>query len=845
MNNPDMVQDVQIITNQYAAENGGASGAIVSVATRGGIKDWHGSLFWFNNSNHFNSLNNLDKASGLKHAPLRIENQIGGTFGGPVVRKKTFVFASAQRWTDRNRNTGSTISAPTEEGRKLLLANGGTRVTTKALLESLPAAQSRTSDVRYCFSDTFWTVKNVPPPAVKEDPSNPGQFFCGSSPTPGWSVITIPVGSVTNSSLIRYNDWQGSIRIDNKLSDRHSVNGRYIFNNDSQTGAGQATPTGLTNVTTTRSQLASIGMTSTLTERLFNELRAGFSRYAFSTGPQFPTALSIPSIEINDLGLTGSASVGPRSGIGYAANLPEGRRNNIYQLVDNMTWSHGRHTAKWGVDIRKQELASDFTSNSVRGVLVYSSLTNFVADYADKRAAINRPLPGGQGQMYFNWTDWSFFAQDDWKVTPTLTLNLGLRYELPGNPIESLYPVNDRIVAANGNDPLFRYNSRPPRDINNLMPRLGFNWNLGDKAVGLLHGVVLRGGYARTNSSAFLIMALQMSGGFPFQQAFTAGGTPGTMENLSTIANQTLTSDQAAKLSQTVFLPDFHTPYSDQYSLEVQRTVGQNNVFRVGYVGTKGTGLFQSLEGNPITRCGTADCPRVDPTRGVVRARANTGSSIYHSLQINFDHHSPGGFGGGVHFTESTYIDNGSEVVNPSVSEVATPQDPFNRNTGERARSTYDRPHQLTGNLVYEFPFLKGRQDFAGRVGSGVQVGTIVVIQSGAPFTVLNGLDPGNVLKDSLTGSAIRPNFAPGVNADELRKMGVPEIRRRVLEAGSPSIFFRSPTAADPIGNVPRNFLRSDGPCTVSLLNLYAAGIADLRRTHGGFNARSSRKPRP
>ena len=106
-------------------------------------------------------------------------------------------------------------------------------------------------------------------------------------------VVTIPVGSVTNSSLIRYNDWQGSIRIDNRVSDRHSVNGRYIFNNDNQTGAGQATPTGLTNVTTTRSQLASIGMTSTLTERFFNELRLGFSRFAFRTGPQFPIALNL------------------------------------------------------------------------------------------------------------------------------------------------------------------------------------------------------------------------------------------------------------------------------------------------------------------------------------------------------------------------------------------------------------------------------------------------------------------------------------------------------------------------------------------------------------------------
>jgi hypothetical protein len=289
------------------------------------------------------------------------------------------------------------------------------------------------------------------------------------------------------------------------------------------------------------------------------------------------------------------------------------------------------------------------------------------------------------------------------------------------------------------------------------------------------------------------------------------------MANLLSVANQPLTSTQAALLSQTLFSPDFHTPSADQFSLEVQRGVDENSVLRVGYVGTKGTGLFQSLEGNPVTRCGTSTCPRLDPARGVVRARANTGSSIYHSMQVSFDHRSSRGLSGGVHYTWSSYIDNGSDIVNPSSSEIATPQDPFNRNAGERARSTYDRPHRLTSNVVYELPFFKGRQDVFGQIAKGWQTGLLLTLQSGTPFTVLNGSDPGNVLLASLVGSAIRPNFAPGVNAEELQNLGIPEIRRRVLEAGSPAVFFRSgttnggPTAAAPIGNVPRNLLRSDG----------------------------------
>ena len=243
----------------------------------------------------------------------------------------------------------------------------------------------------------------------------------------------------------------------------------------------------------------------------------------------------------------------------------------------------------------------------------------------------------------------------------------------------------------------------------------------------------------------------------------------------------------------------------------------------IGYVGTKGTALYQSQEGNPVTRCGRSDCPRLDPTRGVIRVRANTGSSIYHSMQVSFDRRLTRGLSGGAHYTYSAFIDNGSEVFNPSSAEVATPQDPFNRNAGERARSTYDRPHRLTGNLVYELRFMRNQTGAVGRLAGGWQIGALMTFQSGSPFTVLNGSDPGSVLLGSLVGVAIRPNFAPGVDIDELRKMTVPEIRQLVLAAGSPAVFFRSlptnggPTAADPIGNVPRNFLRADGLVSIDL----------------------------
>src|SRR5262249_51171190 len=256
---------------------------------------------------------------------------------------------------------------------------------------------------------------------------------------------------------------------------------------------------------------------------------------------------------------------------------------------------------------RRTDYASDFNPN-VRGQLRYSTLTNLVADFADLTAALNKPLPGGQLLVYYAWTDWSFFYQDDWKLSRDFTVNLVVRYELPGNVIDSLYPLNDRIVAANGNNPLFRYNSRPSRDTNNVMPRFGFNWNLGGSGFRPFKKMVLRGGYTRAHDFTFLNIRLNVTSAFPFQAAFSNARSPNSM---ASFPSQVLSLAAAPLLNQTVVAPDFRTPYADQYSLEIQREVGANSVLRVGYVGTKGTALFQSQEGNPITRCGRNDCPRV------------------------------------------------------------------------------------------------------------------------------------------------------------------------------------------------------------------------------------------
>ena len=141
LNNPDLVAEFRLITNQFAPEYGRAAGSVVSIVTRNGTNALHGSAFWFHNDQHLNARGNLDKPL-FQSAPFRIENQFGGTLGGPIVRDKTFFFVSLQRWTDRRLGSGSTIrGVPTEEGRARLRSLAGDRQTVAILLENLPAAQ--------------------------------------------------------------------------------------------------------------------------------------------------------------------------------------------------------------------------------------------------------------------------------------------------------------------------------------------------------------------------------------------------------------------------------------------------------------------------------------------------------------------------------------------------------------------------------------------------------------------------------------------------------------------------------------------------------------------------------
>jgi hypothetical protein len=661
-------------------------------------------------------------------------------------------------------------------------------------------------------------------------------------------TYSVDQGSLTGSADVLLNNHQPTFRIDQQLGRNHTLTGRYLYNKRFTSGVdAQVTPPGLLHTNAQSQHATNIWLTSTLGPRIANELRVAHQYFASDTQPVDPVSLEIPSIEVSPLGLTGFNAAVSRTAIGLGVNFPQFRFNDTYQFQNTTTYITGPHTLKGGADIRHVWVKSFFVP-TIRGLLRYGTMQQFIDD-TPEAFQLNSPLPGGQSINYYSWNDYFFFVQDEWRIRPDLTLNLGLRYELAGNTIEPLVDLNQQILAANNNDPRFQLTPVPERDTNNWQPRLGFNWNPRTSRggpIGWLTGgdkFVLRGGFARTHDQAFLNMALNVATAFPFIGAVNAPGLPNAFARLPAIAeNPTSVVSNVNLLARTTLAEDLRMPYMNQYSLEIQRALAQHLSLRVGYVGTQGRDLFQSLEANPTVIVPLANgnfgnqTTRRDPTRGVIRERANTAWSSYHSLQTSLEKRLSGGLSAGAHYTWSKFIDTISEVFNPSSGEVAAAQDPYNVENDE-AVSAYDRPHRFTANVVWEVPWQRDQVGAAGKLLGGWQVSAQMTFQSGAPFTALNGVDVANVLAGSLVGNAIRPNL----NTDlEIHKMSVEELAK----AGGAALFSPLVAGVHRVGNVGRNTLRADGIGNLDMgfvKNTRLAGGQNIQVRIEMFNATNTR----
>jgi TonB-dependent Receptor Plug Domain len=823
LNNPDAIREITIITNQFKAEYGHNAASIVNVVGKSGTNNYHGSLFWYHNNEHLNACNNLDKvATGAptgfcnkdaasdarKRAPRRNENQVGFTFGGPLTlpvfgeggdrrvwkgTDKTFIFGDYQRWSDRSLVSGPTLNgAPTAAGRAVLQSVAGDRPQVQVLLRSLPAGIP---------NGTFATFV-----------------------LPGQPPRLVELGDFTGSSLFVFDDHQGSLRLDQTFNEKNLFYVRYRFDSQNSSGGGQVTPPGLTTVNDSRSSALAIALNTVLTSRSSNDARLAWLQFSSRGDAEFPLAKTIPAITIGGLGIVGVNAQGTRVALGFPPNLPGFREHDTYQISDAFSYVTDSHSMKFGVELRRTDARLVGILNT-RGNLNYVSppplpgqpvnISNFVNDIAQS-ATKNFLLAGGESEGFYRWHEFYAFAQDEWRIRDNLILTFGVRYEYPGDPFSYLRELNGRILAANGNNPVFRLGPTPETDANNLMPRIGFNWNSRTGKQGIIgfftggDKLVVSGGYSRTYDQIFMNLYANMALSFPFV------ATPSFSPSGAYVAIRDTTVpdlSQANLFARTVVSADIRSPATDQISIETQRELTKDLVMKIGYIRTRGTGLLQIVDGNPCLPLPT--CTRVNPNLGMINLYTNAASSTYDALQASLTKRLSRSFSAGLHYTWSTLIDDVTDVFGASTSEFARSQDSFDRRA-DRARSGYDRPHRLTGNFVYELPFYQHQTGATGKLFGGWQLNSIFTFQSGAPFTVTLGADP------TQSGNPIRPNL--NTNLD-LSSMTISEI----LAAGGAKLF-REPSREQRVGNAGRNILRSDG------LNLVDFGI--IKNTRLSENVR-------
>lgn len=791
VSNEEIVEEFQIITNNFSAQYGRNQGAIVNIVTKSGTNGFHGSAFEYHrNASLLDAMTNIERRTSTRSKRDKfINNFFGGTLGGPIIKNKLFFFGSYAGIRSRQNFTsrGTQIAVLASEFSRLRAAFPGNA-----------AIQALTSQSAFALTN-FGTVRPRPDRTPTTVCISAIATDCPASPAAWNPATTYAAAFPEREFALPFKQNEVTIRGDWNATSRDNVSVRYLWQ-DNVTGNALGGSNGFTGDQPATSKNLSGFYTRQLSSNISNNFQATFQQLSviFGGGCTDPLTGCIPDpAEIANSytsivfgGVTGANGTALQT-MGGATNLPQGRIVDVYQFSDKVSWIAGAHTFTFGADVRYLKNSVPFLPN-INGVFRYNSRAALATNTPS-----NITLADGNPQLSYKEWDQFYFIQDDWKVLRNLTLNLGVRYEYTGQPINLL----NSITTERESDPakaLYRQ-SLPiearivpaiPSDKNNFAPRLGFAWSPdfgeGNRFTKFLFGdaddTVIRGGFSIAYDPVFYNIMLNISTSAPvvILDTFTntvpmpVDPTGATVRNAAASRLRRNTFDPRL-LAQTVVSPDFHSPYSQQFSLGIQRQINSNNVFEIRYVGNRGKDLFQTNNANPQyanlyngftanvagvptvfpsfrNLLGNVPAPQVcvnDPGtpddesacngrllagRGLIRSRENTGSSQYDSLQTRYN----GRFINkslifGASYTFSKALDNASEIF--SFGENAIAQNPFDVEQGERSFSGFDRRHAFSMNLIYDLPFYRNQSGFVGKLLGGWQINSTYNLASGRRYT--------------------------------------------------------------------------------------------------------------
>ena len=775
----DAIREFEMLTSTYDASFGRNPGAQVNVVLNSGSNDFHGSLFEFHRNAALDARNFFAPASEPK--PKYIRNQFGGSLGGPIKRDRTFFFADYEGTRSRE---------------------GITRIT------NVPTALERAGN----FSELRFGVPTNPFTGMPFDNATIPDFFIHPV---GRAIATLyplpnrndPLQNFVSSPVLRDDNDSFDVRIDHRLTDRTQLTFRYSFGDrdlfEPFTGPSFSLIPGFGDTVGRRSQNGMGALTWILTPNLVSESRVAFSRVAASVTQEasvLNSDVGLPTISPRerDLGLSFITITG-FSPLGDEGNNPQNSVTNVYQFLNNWSYVRGNHLIKFGADLRFSQ-QNAFRDVESRGRLQFSpflTLTNnALADLL-----LGFPLVTSVARVdnpqQVRTESYNFFINDNYRVTPRLTLTGGLRYEYNSPPVDAedratIFDVATRTLVPVGTNGVPR--SGFDADKNNFAPRVGFAWTVGDD-----HATVLRGGYGIYYDQSPLAPAEALYFNSPFFDNsifFPLLGLPLTLSDPFPSFFPFPLPDSALAIQR-----DLRTGYMQHWNFNVERQIGEKNVFEVAYVGSKGTKLLTARDINQpqpsVLPPGLPFVPRPDPRFDDIDLLESRANSNYNALQARFQRRVTNGLTGLVSYTWSKSIDDASNFFS-SAGDPNFPQNSFNV-AAERGRSNFDVRHRLSASYSYALPF--GRSSTSNVLLRGWETHGIVTLQSGRPFTValLSEID------NSGTGRSIL-GFG---NNDRPNVVGNPE-----LSSGTTSQWFNTSAFAFPapgtFGNAGRNIL--DGP---------------------------------
>ena len=720
----DGYNEVTVLQSDYSSEYGRAGGAVVNVITRSGSNEYHGSVYDVIIPSKLSALSPFEKAGlELTKKPVTIENDYGFSFGGPILKNKLFFFSTIQWSPFRAGGVTSSPVVPTAEGIAQLRA-------------LFPVGASPNLD-RYL--ETIGDLRGT----------------TGTFDVPlGGGRPSIPFGTATRTSSQPVDDTQYLFRVDWTPNSNNNIGVRYladnqIFSNQTPQFSTLLFPGTEVDVPSLI-QNAFISWTKTFSPNTTNEARFGYGRFNVLFNYRNPDLLTAPAQFL----FGGTAS--NLTGIGPDATFPQGRIFNNYQFQDTVSHTVGNHTLRAGLDVMVQR-AKQFIPINTRGSLtftdsideddniVFPAFGNFVDNFSGNSGVFASKFFGDNTDNP-DVTNQAYFINDNWRVRPNLTLNLGLRYELYGVAQNSA-----RFPAFCGFDVPFPTRCEVKQDKNNFAPRFSFAYT--PNFLGRLFGhdaTVIRGGFAVNYDIFFNNILSNTVSSSPNAVGVTTFGTdaPDPIRGFANASNTLPTEAPAASslTAQSTVLPNLHNPKTYVWNFGIQRQLPWKMVADVAYVGSRGIHLFINEELNPrnVLANTTGTRPRVHPNFGPVQPRTNGGDSSYHSLQTRLER----GFSKRLLFRASYTFSKAIDDVN---SEVFVTSGGTSRasdllgNLGgrrvDRSVASYDVPHVASLSFLYDLPGATENRFIKG-ITSGFTLSGIWRIQSGAVETAyLNGLD--------------------------------------------------------------------------------------------------------